>query len=402
VAPNFHEPYTQSWSLGVQHEITSKIVFETRYVGNHEVGNFQTVNANPSLSGLIANGFSSFIPTGVTPCTTPGTPGFASERANCDLRNERNRENTAFSSYNGLQTQVRFRNFHGLSGGASYTFSKTLDNASEIFSTFSGGNTVAGAQNPFDITSGERALSGLDFPNTASIYFVYQLPFFKNQKGFLGHVLGGYEATGTWRYSTGQLWTPSEFAGENSSCQTSFDNAFFSGASACRPFAGNARAPVDSVGACTNAALPDCGLVNFYTVGLTDSLGNPIAPTPTTASAVRWIFNDNHSATFFGTPYGNVGRNPNVRGDSVNTVNFDLSKNFKFTERLSMRLEAQAYNLMNHRFLGVPDPFIEDGNQSVGGTFANNFSNNSGGDYTNVTNAGLGRRRLILGAKIIF
>ena len=402
VAPNFHEPYTQSWSLGVQHEITSKIVFETRYVGNHEVGNFQTVNANPSLAGLIGNGFSSFIPAGITPCTTAGTPGFASERANCDFTNVRNRENTAFSSYNGLQTQVRFRNFHGLSGGASYTFSKTLDNASEIFSTFSGGNTVAGAQNPFDITSGERALSGLDFPHTASIFFVYELPFFKGQKGFVGHVLGGYEVTGTWRYSTGQLWTPSEFAGENSSCQTSFDNAFFSAASTCRPFAGNPHAPVDSVGACTDPTLPDCGLVNFYTLGLTDSLGNPIAPTPTTKTAVRWIFNDDTSAAFFGTPYGNAGRNPGVRGDSVNTVNLDLAKNIKLTERISMRFEAQAYNIMNHRFLGVPDPFIEDGNQAVGGTFANNFSNPSGGDYTNVTSAGLGRRRLILGARIIF
>ena len=277
-----------------------------------------------------------------------------------------------------------------------------MDNASEIFSTFSGGNTVAGAQNPFDITSGERALSGLDFPHTASIFFVYELPFFKGQKGFVGHVLGGYEVTGTWRYSTGQLWTPSEFAGENSSCQTSFDNAFFSGASTCRPFAGNPHAPVDSVGACTDPTLPDCGLVNFYTLGLTDSLGNPIAPTPTTKTAVRWIFNDDTSAAFFGTPYGNAGRNPNVRGDNVNTVNLDLAKNIKLTERISMRFEAQAYNLMNHRFLGVPDPFIEDGNQAVGGTFANNFSNPSGGDYTNPTSAGLGRRRLILGARIIF
>jgi hypothetical protein len=402
VASNFHEPYTQEWSLGVQHEITSKIVFETRYVGNREVGNFQTVNANPSLAGLIANGFSSFIPAGVTPCATAGTPGFASERANCDLTNVRNRENTAFSSYNGLQTQVRFRNFHGLSGGASYTFSKTLDNASEIFSTFSGGTTVAGAQNPFDISSGEKGLSGLDFPHTASIYFVYELPFFKSQKGFLGHVLGGYQASATWRYSSGQLWTPSEFAGENSSCQNAFDNAFFSGGSTCRPFAGNSRAPVDSVGACTDATLPDCGLVNFYTLGLTDALNNPIPPTPTTKSAVRWIFNDDNSAAFFKTPYGNVARNPGVRGDSVNTVNFDLAKSFKFTERLSLRLEAQAYNLLNHRFLGVPDPFIEDGNQAVGGTFANNFSNNSGGDYTNVVSAGLARRRLIFGAKIVF
>jgi hypothetical protein len=402
VAPNFHEPYTQNWSLGVQEQITSKIVFETRYVGNREVGNFQTVNANPALAGLIANGFSSFIPAGVTPCATPGTPGFASERANCDFTNIRNRENTAFSSYNGLQTELRFRDFHGLSGGMSYTFSKTLDNASEIFSTFSGGTTVAGAQNPFDITRGEKALSGLDFPHTASLYFVYDLPFFKSQRGFLGHILGGYQASGTWRFSVGQLWTPTELAGFSSSCQTSFDNSFFSGASACRPFAGNTHAPVDSVGACTDPTLPDCGLVDYYTIGLTDSLGNPIPPTPTTASKVRWIYNDDNSAPFFHTPYGNVSRNPGDRGDNVNTVNFDLAKSIKFTERLSLRIEAQAYNLFNHRFLGVPDPFIDDLNQANGGTFANNFSNPSGGDYTNVTSAGLGRRRLILGARFIF
>jgi hypothetical protein len=144
------------------------------------------------------------------------------------------------------------------------------------------------------------------------------------------------------------------------------------------------------VGQCTDPTLPDCGLIDFN------------SGAPTTKSAVRWIFNDDNSAAFFKTPYGNVSRNPGVRGDSVNTVNAVLAKSIKLTERISMRFEAQAYNLMNHRFLGVPDPFIEDGNLSVGGTFANNFSNASGGDYTNVTTTGLGRRRLILGGKITF
>jgi len=391
VAPNFHEPYTQGWSLGVQHEVTSSMVFETRYVGNRVVGNFQTVNANPALNGLVANGFSSFIPSGIAPCSTAGAPGLSGGRADCNFRNVRNRENTAWSTYHGLQNELRIRNWHGLSGGFSYTFSKTLDNASEIFSTFSGGNTVAGAQNPYDLSKGEKALSGLDFPHTASIYFIYELPFFKSQKGLLGRLLGGYQANGTWRYSSGQLWTPTELAGFSSSCQTSFDNSFFSGASACRPFAGNPSANVGAVGGCTDATLPDCGLVNYYTGA------------PTTVSAVRWIYNDDVSAAFFKTPYGNVGRNPGIRGDAVNTVNFGASRSIKFTERLSVRLEAQAYNLFNHRFLGVPDPFIDDGNlQDAGGTFANNFSNSSGGDYTNPTLAGLGRRRLILGAKVIF
>jgi hypothetical protein len=144
------------------------------------------------------------------------------------------------------------------------------------------------------------------------------------------------------------------------------------------------------VGACTDPTLPNCGLVDHYT------------GVPRTAGAVRWIYNDDVSSAFFKTPYGNVGRNPGVRGDSVNTTNLSIFKSITLTERLSLRLEAQAYNVFNHRFLGVPDPFIDDINLPNRGTFANNFSNSSGGECTNPTYTGLGRRRFILGAKVVF
>jgi len=402
VTNNFKEPYTQNWSLGVEREFTSHVVLEVRYAGNRVNGNFQTLNTNPALQGLIAHNFSSFIPPGVTPCATAGTPGVGSQRVDCNFTNVRTRANTAWSDYHGLQSDLRLRNWHGLSGGFAYTFSKTLDNNSEIFSTTGGGTSVAGAQNPFDTSAGEKALSGLDFPHTASIYFVYDLPFYKGQSGFLGHLLGGYEVSSTWRYSSGQLWTPVTFggisptgAGDNSSCQNSFDFGFY-GLSTCRPFEGNPSAPVNKVGACTNATLPDCGLVDFYT------RGNP-TPTPTTASAVRWIYNNDAADAFFKTPYGNVGRNPGLRGQAVDTVNFSMFKTTKLTERLSLRLEAQAYNLFNHRFLGVPDPIIDRS------AFGNNSFNSSGGTspegvgaYTNFQLNGLGRRRLIFGTKLTF
>ncbi|MGB7844630.1 MAG: TonB-dependent receptor, partial [Candidatus Acidiferrum sp.] len=89
VAPDFREPRTYGWSLGVQHELTHTMVLEVRYVGNYVDGNFQTVNGNPALGGLVANGFSSSIPAGVTPCATAGTPGFATQRADCSLTNLR-------------------------------------------------------------------------------------------------------------------------------------------------------------------------------------------------------------------------------------------------------------------------------------------------------------------------
>jgi hypothetical protein len=86
-----------------------------------------------------------------------------------------------------------------------------------------------------------------------------------------------------------------------------------------------------------------------------------------------------------------------------------MFKTTKLTERLSLRLEAQAYNLFNHPFLGVPDPVIDDLNLAHGGSFGNNFFNNSGGTspnlagaYTNFQLNGLGRRRLIFGTKLTF
>ena len=407
VANNFREPYTQEWTLGVQHEFTSKMVLEVRYVGNHVVSNFQTVNANPALDKLIANNFSSFIPSGVTPCATAGTPGFASKRADCNFTDVRNRENTAWSRYNGLQSEFRVQDWHGLSGAGSFTWSKTLDNSSEIFSTGAGGSTVAGAQNPFDISSGEKALSGLDFPKIAALYLIYDLPFYKSQKGFLGKLLGGYQANTLWHFSSGQLWTPtlSNAGGRaNAACQISFDSNFY-GFSTCRPFLGSASAPVDTVGICTNATATDCGLVEFN--AFAKSKG--VTMNPVSKNAVRWIYDNNAAGTFFGTPYGNVGRNPGLRGQAVSAVDFSMFKTTKVTERLSLRLEAQAYNLFNHMFLGVPDPIVADLNLANNGSFGTNVFNSSGGrnpngsgGYSNATLNGLGRRRLILGAKITF
>src|SRR5439155_18221460 len=140
---------------------------------------------------------------------------------------------------------------------------------SEIFSTFSGGNTVAGAQNPFDVDRGERSLSGLDFRHVVSMYFNYDLPWYQNQQGILGHMLGGWSVAPTYRYNSGQNYTPVQaFFGfgpnPSTSCQNSFDLALY-GLETCRPFTSNPNAAADTVGLCTDATLADCGLVNLDT-----------------------------------------------------------------------------------------------------------------------------------------
>jgi hypothetical protein len=72
---------------------------------------------------------------------------------------------------------------------ATYTFSKALDNVSEIFSSFAGGGTTSFAQNPLDTGKAEYGLSGLDFPHTFTVSAYEMLPFMRAQHGIVGHAV---------------------------------------------------------------------------------------------------------------------------------------------------------------------------------------------------------------------
>jgi len=413
---NFTNPYAEEWTLGLQREISGKLAAEVRYVGTHTVHEFQTVNGNPELcfyggpgspctGGLLGN-FPQFVPAGVTPCLGPATaPGFGgnplngygADFGNCNNTLFRIRDNGSSGHYNALQSQLKFQNWHGLTAVAAYTWSKNDDNASEIYSTY-GPSPVAGPQDPFCPGACERGLSALDYPHNFTLYWNYEMPFGKGQTGLMGRLLGGWALGGTYHYTSGQVWTPFEDPFTNSSCNDDF-NANYFGVSSCRPFAGNYAAPVTSVGQCTNAAAADCGLVVYGSITPANPAGTPIA-----ASAAHWIINNDTSAAFFGTPFGNVRRDPGVRGDPVNTVNLNLIKNNRISERLNLKLEMNVYNLMNHPFLGVPCADITS-DPCFGATFLNDSGGvnfDSGASPANAIGTGLAQRRIVLGAHIIF
>ena len=45
-SPNLHMPYIQSWSFGIQRQLTPNMALEARYVGNHGVGLWEAMNLN--------------------------------------------------------------------------------------------------------------------------------------------------------------------------------------------------------------------------------------------------------------------------------------------------------------------------------------------------------------------
>jgi outer membrane receptor protein involved in Fe transport len=382
VDENFHNPYSEQWNFGIQRAFGNNIVAEVRYVGNHTIGNFQTLNGNPDLQPLIAAGFQKVIPAGLTPCSDPSAPGFG--YADCNRSNLIRYGNTAWSKYNGLQTELRIGGWHGLTATASYTYSKTMDNASEIFSTIGGGNTVSYAQNPFDTDRGERGNAGIDYPNVVGVAMIYDLPFYKTQPGLIGRLLGGWEINTTYRYSSGQPYTTIQSHDPNSLCDPT--TTLSSQHDACRPILANASAPLASAGQCTDPAAPDCGLVDFVT-------GSPVS-----MNSVHWIYNDPTAAAFFGTPFAGAGRNI-LRGQPISTANLAVFKNINLNEKFKLQFQAQAFNVMNVQFLGVPDPVLND----VGSFQSTKFNNNGGLAFAgNLTTDGLARRRLLFGLKLLF
>jgi len=385
VDPHFHNPYSEQWNLGIQRSITNKIVAEVRYVGNHTVGNFQEANGNPFVQPLVDAGLQNVIPAGVTPCADSSAPGFGF--ANCNRGNLITYGNTSWSKYNGLQTELRIGGWHGLTATASYTYSHTMDNVSEVFSTAgNGGNTNGFAQNPFSIDRGERGNSGIDFPHVAGVALIYELPFYKNQNSVLGRLAGGWQINTTYRYNTGQPFTVVQSRNSGSLCDPS--NTWNSSRDACRPILSSESAPLTSVGRCTDPAASDCGLVDFTTLS------------PVSANSVHWIYNDPVAAQFYGTPFAGAGRNI-LRGQPISTANLGVFKNFKINERVTFQFQAQAFNVMNVQFLGVPDTRL---NHVTSGSFLSTaFNANGGATFAgNPITDGIGRRRLLFGGKVIF
>jgi Carboxypeptidase regulatory-like domain len=403
VAPDFRPDTVHSWSLGIEREISRQSVLELRYTGNRARDLFQNINANPFILQLKKD-FPNVVPAGLTPCTTPDiieSVGFpvqfnpAFGRVDCKKGAVLEVANTGYSDHHAAQVEFRSNNlFRQLTVRTGYTFSKTTDNTSEIFGTAAinggvgAGNTMAMSQNPFSFTDAEHGTSGLDFPHVFTVAFTEELPFFRQQHGLLGHVLGGWSISGNYLLASGQPYTPVQrflatctnpASPPNgippNNCfvpgQTGdyFDELFFSqlnnGLETARPFLANPSAPVSSVGiyagdACVFGLSLACNadpnqLVSF------NALQNTALPQIVNVSQgdVRFIANTFRSQRVFGTPFGNVGRNT-LRDAISNIGNLSVAKQFKFSERVNFTFRTTFLNALNHANFLTVDPFIDD------------------------------------------
>ena len=375
ITPNFGPDHVQSWSFGLQREIGSKVALEARYVGNKGTNLFQSINGNPFIKNLAAN-YPSLVPAGMTPCATVGAVG--NGRLDCNSSVVRERTNTGYSNYNGLQTELRTNNlFNQLTLRVAYTWSKTTDNVSEIFGTGTAGNTTAFAQNPVNYTTGEHGISGLDVPGKMAMSFYEVIPIYKKQEGLVGHILGGWAISGDYLLASGQPYSPIQSAvpgGTLNYSDTTFNNSFSVATDGTRPFIGNKSAPITTVGYYSSATT----FVNLATGAAT------------TPDQVHFIINNQFSQAIFGSPFGNASRN-GLRDFWQNIGDAKIIKSTKFNERWSADFHVTMTNVFNHRNFSSADPFTDD---------AGLVGNSAG--FADPTNWNGGSRHITFGAAIRF
>ena len=402
---NFRFPIGQTYSLGLQYQIRNSAVFELRYVGNHTSRQFQNLDTNPYLADVAA-AFPNFVnPNSLCSAANSTLGGADVGYLHCGATSVDEVANTAFSNYQSVQTELTTQNFHGLTGTVAYTYSHNIDNSSEVYSTGGGGNTVSVSQNPLDTNYGERGNSSLDFPNVASIGLVYAFPKAHSGHTLLDRAINGWQGNAIYSFTSGQTYTdfqtinsgvgavnPNDARTSQSYGDLPFEENFV-GVDVERPILSNPQAPKGTLGIYTTT-----GGANGAPISA-PFLADAATGAPVATSQVHWIVNNQLAANIIGNPYPGAARHL-LRGDTTNNLDFSMIKDTNITERVTFRLEVDAFDILNRAFYSTPGNNTSD--YLASGSYFNNFQQSYASGTENLSAPGTGARNLLFTGKIRF
>jgi len=311
IIDNLRQPRTYQWNLNVQRELPGKLIAQVAYVGTRGTGLFDNEQFNPGV-------FS-------------GSP-FELTRKNPNFGSVIVRANRGDSIYHGMQAQVT-RSVGRLSLRAAYTWSRSIDNSSEVFTTTGGSSFWQNLADP----RSDRGPSAFNHTNVASFTWVYALP--GPSMRYLNQLLGGWSTSGSFIFQSGAPET-----------------LFFGGLDVNgdgqgndRPSILNPRAPINVSSAClgnptcvTGIAINDPadlgpGLFDLEQLFFGINGGQLL---PVSSSQVRYVANAGQN--------GNVGRN-SIDLPGLEQYNLSVLKNFKIPYRESqLQVRADFLNAFNH------------------------------------------------------
>jgi carboxypeptidase family protein len=319
--PNLQPAVDQQWNLVVQHQFEANTTISLGYVGNKidhlaDIYLFNQKQLNSAGVAVPGPFETQLIANGVGQARFNGSDGV--------------------SRYQALQAVIQQRNYHGLDMQFSYSWSKCLTNTLGYFGSYgdeegAGESQTQATQNFFQNEynpMGDYGRCTTDVASYFTGYALYDLPFgrgriFGNSVSKpVDEVIGGWQAGGNITLHSGFGITP--FAGDFMSDLSPSSAAALTGSYEPRP---NCVA-----GVATNQPL--------QTVQIGSSIGktnlNPAAVTEVGAGQ-----------------FGNCQTGA-LRGPSLKTADFSLTKHFPVTERVNLALAAQFINLTNTPIFSVP------------------------------------------------
>ncbi|MEW6127781.1 MAG: TonB-dependent receptor [Acidobacteriota bacterium] len=323
VLANLVNPYYQRWSLGIQRELPGNFLFDVSYVGSKGTRLFINEDLNPLVPANLR----------ITPA---GYTGPISGRLDNLQGSRLIRSNGGSSTYHSGQLLALRRFANGLTMTAAYTYSKLIDNASEVFGV--GGNNQpqqAAVPSIFGGQARERAVSLFDRTHRASFTYVYELPWMREQHGVLGRVVGGWQVAGVTTFESGVPLNVSNGQDADSI-----------GGNLDRPdFNPNGQFGVRAV---PNAASPT-GYIN------PDNNNAPIDPSQ--AMFIGIAANSGRT--------GNLGRNT-LRTPGLNNTNLTLTKRVLITEGQRIEFRTEFFNVFNHpQFTSLSSSAFASGSTTI-------------------------------------
>lgn len=297
---HLRQQYTQEWNLTVEREITPRVAMRVAYVGSRTVRLQQGQNENDPLPG-----------PGAIQARRPfpqwGGIGLQSWGGE--------------ATYDGLQTSINTRDWHGLTLMGSYVRGKCLDTGSNE------------ATPPGELLNGHLNYGPCDFDveNSGAISFNYALPLGPGHhflpSGLAGRLIGGWQLGAVTTLQSGLPFTPT---------------------------IGTDRA----------------------NIGVTGQRPEVIGTPFTTGNIACWFYTSSNSSctalfpngsNAFAVPtqytIGNGGRNI-LRGDMLAQLDISVLKDFVITEAKRVQFRSEFFNITNHPTFALPGTNID---QSSGG-----------------------------------
>jgi len=364
VDPNIKTAYAHTWNTSIERQLGRGAVYALEYSGSKGVNLYAISYPNqPGFGNMILG----------DPCTGNGD---CTSIPNSAYTNIGYRGNEGFSLYNSLTNKVTLRNFmnKGVDLTLAYTWSHAIDNLSSTFFEAGGEGIVSQFDNQnITINNGyfdtglldpyhpklDKGDAEFDVRHRVILAGNWLIPA-KGTSGVVKAVLGGWSLNPIFNAHTGQPFSV-------------FDSS------------ANAPLTVSTVRASFNGPVPNTGngLVYVGTQGNADNYNyltfnpNSIAE-PNFAFTPGWQWPSNMS-----------GRDA-FRGPGWWDFDLGLSKNTRVTERFSLQIRAEFFNLFNHA------------NLYVNGTTADVGASNSVEACYGCTGSTYDRRHIQLGAKLIF